>query len=340
VFFTSFEVDMPASSDDTTPCGELQITTDEQAMIAVPCGCRISDEGEFAGRSWLRNHPDSIAVLLMQSPDEVHSLMYEAWRELPARLAALSIQPTSYLAVIARPIESVRNAWEITSRDTEHTLWRWLIEITKHDSHLLALQPEPGGIWLKSDEAEDHTADVWLPDLLLSPPRKSLAWLFHELSLLRLSDVCDNVVSPADATALLAGLWLVHGDGDRSHRYSQTIEDEGRHRSGNFWHGIMHRQEPDYGNAKYWFRRVESHPIFPELARRADRLFHGESSTAAQSWRTKLGLPNRWDPLAFVDFCEVAATDCSSPLADLARHLQFVEMQLLLRATFADAHTA
>lgn len=59
----------------------------------------------------------------------------------------------------------------------------------------------------------------------------------------------------------LAGLWLLAGDLDASHEYSQAIED----RDGSFWHGIMHRREGDFGNAKYWFRRVGDHPVMRQL---------------------------------------------------------------------------
>src|SRR3974390_1770578 len=52
------------------------------------------------------------------------------------------------------------------------------------------------------------------------------------------------------AMGCLAGLWLVHDFLDESHRISQDIATT----SGSYWHGIMHRREPDPDNAKYWFR--------------------------------------------------------------------------------------
>lgn len=60
----------------------------------------------------------------------------------------------------------------------------------------------------------------------------------------------------------LAAIWLVAGDLDASHTISQSIDDA----DGSFWHGIMHRREGDYGNAKYWFRRIGKHPVLDRLA--------------------------------------------------------------------------
>jgi hypothetical protein len=59
-----------------------------------------------------------------------------------------------------------------------------------------------------------------------------------------------------------AGLWLLAGELDRSHEISQGIDSP----LGAYWHGIMHRREGDYGNAKYWFKRVGNHQVFNELA--------------------------------------------------------------------------
>ncbi|TWU10078.1 hypothetical protein Pla52o_57820 [Novipirellula galeiformis] len=70
--------------------------------------------------------------------------------------------------------------------------------------------------------------------------------------------------SPLGSQLCTSGLWLLAGDLDRSHEISQGIEEK----EGSFWHGIMHRREGDFSNAKYWFRRVGKHPVITQLTER------------------------------------------------------------------------
>ncbi|XZE55585.1 hypothetical protein SH139x_001601 [Planctomycetaceae bacterium SH139] len=90
----------------------------------------------------------------------------------------------------------------------------------------------------------------------------------------------------------MAALWLLAGDLEQSHAISQSLDTH----LGSFWHGVMHRREGDYGNAKYWFRRAGTLRCFSTLTRAVQE----DSETASL-------LPNSdWDAELFVDFCQQA----------------------------------
>src|SRR5438067_2176807 len=79
--------------------------------------------------------------------------------------------------------------------------------------------------------------------------------------------------------AALCGLYLYFSCREQAHEVAQTLETV----EGSFWHGIVHRQEPDASNARYWFGRVRSHPVYPELARAAEKY-------------PELSMKGNWDP--------------------------------------------
>ena len=103
---------------------------------------------------------------------------------------------------------------------------------------------------------------------------------------------------------------------------------------GDYWHAILHRREPDYSNAKYWFRQIGPHAIFRELRRRADSLLEKCATPEAGRWRERLSPDMRWDPFAFVDLCQQCAADEESDLAIAVRRIQYAEMCLLMDMTY------
>lgn len=133
----------------------------------------------------------------------------------------------------------------------------------------------------------------------------------------------------AMADACLAGLWLYHDRLEESHQTSQAIETQ----TGSYWHGLMHRREPDFSNAKYWFRRVGTHPTFAALHEAAVEL---AASVELQPSARFLTNEPAWSPFAFIDLCEACSVG-RSPHALLCRQIQQREWQLLFDYCYRQA---
>jgi hypothetical protein len=174
------------------------------------------------------------------------------------------------------------------------------------------------------------------PELSPADPPEQRRWVAEEISRSDPGRLLDKTSSHADAMAVSAGLLLWHDFLDESHAVSQSLEGQGRHRAADYWHAIMHRREPDYGNAKYWFRRVNQHPAFDPLAARAERLAAAAGPAGARLL-ARVAPGGNWDPLRFVDVCEEVARSPDPDVDFLLRRFQADEMLLLLWQTCQDA---
>lgn len=175
----------------------------------------------------------------------------------------------------------------------------------------------------------------------LAPSEEWDSQLTNRISDLSLETLFDGE-SIEDSTmgdAVQSGLLIWNDALEASHTISQGIES----RTGSYWHGIMHRREPDYSNAKYWFRRVGGHSIFPALRERALALLQS-GSTASDSladYTKAIEGTEEWDAFRFVDWCESADRDRSTPEAVKAflQAVQVEEIKLLLRYSYQQALT-
>lgn len=85
-----------------------------------------------------------------------------------------------------------------------------------------------------------------------------------------------------------AGLFYYHNALGDSH--TQAAKDGGD--TAAYWHGMVHRREGDFENARYWMRRAGEQPIFQELQARA-----GDGSP-------HMGRQSNWDTFLFIHLCE------------------------------------
>lgn len=142
------------------------------------------------------------------------------------------------------------------------------------------------------------------------------------------SDGSTGTHSPEKVDLILAGLWLLEGDLDASHELSQKWETP----TGSYWHAIMHRREGDFGNSKYWYRRIRKHPA----AEYFQELFQ---SKIAYSEHTK-ELANKKELMPFleswVDLNQKAVRNNTDPkLASAVSQLAWLEWQIVMHHTLS-----
>jgi hypothetical protein len=137
------------------------------------------------------------------------------------------------------------------------------------------------------------------------------------LQLLKTLKPRDVFPKAADPAAPMAGLWLYFSGLEEAH----NLVNDSEQRECELWHAIVHRQEPDSGNAAYWFRKVGKHPAFSKIAHAAIRIL--ERLPEAE-FRT-----GPWDPFAFIAFCERARAQPGSVQERAALEIQLAEWQIL-----------
>src|SRR5882724_518630 len=79
---------------------------------------------------------------------------------------------------------------------------------------------------------------------------------------LRAIDRKQALASARGPKGAVCGLWAYFSEFEEAHSIAQDLKSS----EGPYWHAILHRMEPDPGNAGYWFRQVGQHKVFKQVA--------------------------------------------------------------------------
>lgn len=138
--------------------------------------------------------------------------------------------------------------------------------------------------------------------------------------------------SAEDFPCIEAGILLLHDFDAQAHNIVQGLEGAGRLQTADYWHGIMHRREPDPGNAAWWFRCVSDHPAASVLGRKLQQWLQeiGASAEVLQQARQLLRADHRIDSRKMIDLAGKALRDPRSITASTLRLVQYLEIVNLL----------
>lgn len=130
-------------------------------------------------------------------------------------------------------------------------------------------------------------------------------------------ELCDKamktsgtIVCPASLALFRGGLFYALDALDAAH----AIFQEDSSPEGSYWHGILHRREGDFWNAKYWLQRAGRLPVLKALP--------------------------EFEPVQFVNRCERASLRAGARDPEELLKLQRTEWDYLLRAAFEKAFLA
>jgi len=222
-------------------------------------------------------------------------------------------------------------------RSIDESTWEYAVRMADR-GHELHLMEEDLSVW-QGDV--DTTRRLLIPKgirhrfLTAYLTRLDVEALFRELSL----------VSMPEAHLVCGALFHKNDDLESAHEICQQIDRETGCAESSYWHGIIHRREPDFNNARGWFRKAEnlgcnealSRAVFSLLQQVIQQPDYGSAREIALVFLRHLQAQGSWDAFYLVDLCERVEKDDDRDLRRLLEEIQEVEFATLFDWTFRKA---
>ena len=162
------------------------------------------------------------------------------------------------------------------------------------------------------------------PELLSHlQPKEPLFWVLSDkFRAMDDSALTDGkpIQDPAQFTLVRGAVLYALDELDAAHRIFQEDHSD----LGSYWHGMMHRREGDFENARYWFWRAGRLPAFQEM--------HEASRSVSPTMARQEG----WDPYLLTGQCEQVRFGAHELTQECQRLLR-VEFDALLEHSWKKA---
>lgn len=152
-----------------------------------------------------------------------------------------------------------------------------------------------------------------------------------------------GLVSEVHAHMIRAALYVQNDDLKAAHAICQPMGRDLPEAS--YWHGVIHRREPDFDNAHSWFLRAESPGMAAALYKAVCDLLqqaiqlpdYGDARACALAFFRHLQNLGTWDALYYLDLCRQCANKGDEALHLLLEDVQRVEFETAFEWTFQKA---
>lgn len=204
-------------------------------------------------------------------------------------------------------------------RNTDEVLWEYAIRLVEK-GYVLDFLDEDLAVWNTDAPVEEQRP--------LVPTRIRYGFLKSHLDRTPPEALFSSKCSTG--RLILAGLYQKNDDLEASHTLCQ--EADGQADGASYWHGIVHRREPDFSNARGWFKKAEGLSALPEIFRgvvpflqRVLQVPDYGAHDMALRFLHHLQSHGTWDPFYFVDLCEACLSGGTAQERQLLEKTQEIE---------------